>query len=151
MQRDGATSVSSWSSACSLRCGHSRTTRALLGIFLALPLVACTQTDAVIESVDFPRSDVPLAVGTSSPVIKTGSMWNLSVAVDNEDAQRAALSALLDKGFQVIGQSDPASADVSYSLADPTYSVRLGFRKTDNNFSVAYGVAKRPNSGGETQ
>ncbi len=131
--------------------GRATVSGFLFAVLFALPLSACSQNPAEIAPKDFPSADVPLISGSSPTFNRYGAMWDVSIAADRDDGLQPALQALLDKGFQVIGKSDPATDDLmTYSLASSSYSVRLGYRKTNDDFFVTYGIAKRSSSSNES-
>jgi|GEM_PF-3948442 len=133
----GPSSADSWRRGCVTAVG------ALSGFLLALLLAACSGNGASSPPPDFPSADVPLAPGSLSAFKKTGVVWDVSVAVGSEDEQRAALTLLLERGFTIIGQSDSASSEVSYSLANPSYAIRLGYDTATDDRQITYRVVQR--------
>jgi hypothetical protein len=93
---------------------------------------------------DFPTS-IPLASRDVKSSDTSGRAWITTVNVDDPDAQQAALKKLTDKGFTVIGSSGAKPSDSVYSLADASYSIRLGFGAKGGAYTVTYSVAPRSN------
>ena len=122
-----------------------RTSFAILGGTLALvaTLTGCTGTakPAPLPS-GFPTS-IPLISNQVKEADTMGKAWTATVTVGSEADQKAALTKLTDNGFVVIGQSGAKAGSTSYSLADQTYSVRLGFGKNDAGYTVSYTIARR--------
>ncbi|WP_349827332.1 hypothetical protein [Brevibacterium litoralis] len=114
----------------------------ILGLaVMALALVGCSR--AVPR--DFP-DEVPLVTGDVLELQELGDGWSF-VSEAGADELEAALSALQDAGFEVIGstgideETGGTEPGAAYSLANPDYSVRLGV--SANGEHLTYGVAER--------
>lgn len=114
---------------------------ALAGALVVTALAGCTPTASVSLPKGFPTA-VPVASQELTASGKTGAAWNVTVKVADAAAQQAALTKLTTKGFAVIGSAG-AGDRKSYSLADATYSVRVGFERDGDDYLVTYGVAPR--------
>lgn len=124
--------------------GRYRTTLAVLAGSFALvaALTGCTggaQPEPLPSG--FPTS-IPLISEEITDADTMGKAWTATVKVAGEDEQKAALKKLTDKGFVVIGESGKGSTK-TYSLANDKYSVRLGFGKNDDGYTVSYTIARR--------
>lgn len=111
------------------------------GALLLAGLTGCTATppaDKLPEG--FPTS-VPVVQPVDSGSQQTGS-WQVRSTVADRDAQTAALKKLTDAGYTVIGELDTKTGK-TYSLANSSYSIRLGFEHVDGTYAVTYGVSAR--------
>ena len=124
---------------------QSRLFTTLVGTLLIGALAGCSggaghPTESLPKG--FPTA-VPVATTSVVSSEKAGDAWAVKVKVDGDKGQQAALQKLKDKGFVVIGTSGANSADRTYSLANSSYSVRIGFERSKGDHFVTYGVSAR--------
>lgn len=127
----------------------TRTPAAMAGAALAAALLLSGCSNAPAPGPTATGHGLPSGFPTAVPVaqpVESGShdrgSWRARSVVADSEAQQKALKKLEAAGFVVIGQTGDGD-ERTYSLADGTYSVRLGFERDGDDYVVTYGVSPR--------